>query len=144
VNLGTASYVTTGTLAGQYYAASGILNQVTVSDTRDTDSGWTVNGTMSDFTVAGGGASFSGNHLGWSPVVTDDSDLTLAGYNQVATAGASILPASVNGLATAKPLASAAAGAGLGIASFDARLKILIPSAVRAGTYTGTLTFTVI
>jgi hypothetical protein len=144
VDLGTAQYITTGTLAGQYYAASGILNQVTVSDTRDTDTGWTVNGTMSDFNVVGGGASFSGNHLGWSPVVTDDSDLTLAGYDQVATAGASILPASVNGLATAKPLASAASGHGLGIASFDARLKVLIPSAVRAGTYTGTLTFTVI
>ena len=144
INLGTAQYVTGGTLAGQYYAANGILNQVTVSDTRDTDSGWTVNGTMSDFTVVGGGASFSGNHLGWTPVVTDDSDLTLAGYDQVATAGASILPATAGGLATAEPLASAVGGAGLGIASFDARLKLLIPVSARAGTYNGTLTFTVV
>lgn len=144
VNLGTGQFITTGSLAGQYYAASGILNQVTVSDTRDTDTGWTVNGTMSDFTVAGGGASFSGNQLGWTPVVSDDSDLTLAGYDQVATAGASVLPATAAGLATAKPLASAAAGHGLGIATFDARLKVLIPSSVRAGTYNGTLTFTVI
>jgi hypothetical protein len=142
VNLGTASFVTSGPLAGQYYAASGILNQVTVSDTRDTDTGWTVNGTMSDFSSAG--ATFSGDHLGWTPFVTDDSDLTMAGYDQIATAGSNVLPATTGGLATAKPLASAAAGHGLGVASFDARLKVLIPSSARSGTYTGTLTFTVI
>ncbi|MGB8862020.1 MAG: WxL domain-containing protein, partial [Ilumatobacteraceae bacterium] len=144
VDLGTAQYVTTGALAGQYYAATGRINQVTVSDTRDTDTGWTVNGTMSSFDVVGGGASFSGNYLGWSPVVTDDSDLTTAGYDQVAVPGAAVLPTTAAGLATPKALASASAGAGLGIASFDARLKLLIPSSARAGTYNGTLTFTVV
>jgi len=144
VDLGTAQYVTTGTVAGQYYAANGRINQVTVSDTRDTDTGWTVNGTMSGFDVVGLGSSFSGNHLGWTPVVTDDSDLTLAGYNQTAVAGATVLPATAAGLATPTVLSSAAPGAGLGIASFDARLKLLIPVAARAGTYNGTLTFTVI
>lgn len=144
VDLGTAQYVTTGTLAGQYYAATGRINQVTVSDTRDTDTGWTVNGTMSDFDVVGGGSSFSGNYLGWSPVVTDDSDLTTAGYDQTAVAGASVLPTTAAGLATPKALASTASGAGLGIASFDARLKLLIPVSARAGTYNGTLTFTVV
>ena len=144
VDLGTAQYVTTGSLAGQYYAATGRINQVTVSDTRDTDIGWTVNGTMSNFDVVGGGASFSGNYLGWTPVVTDDSDLTVAGYNQTAVAGASVLPTTAAGLATPKALASTAGGAGLGIASFDARLKLLIPVSARAGTYNGTLTFTVV
>jgi len=144
VDLGTAQYVTTGSLAGQYYAATGRINQVTVSDTRDTDTGWTVNGTMSSFDVVGGGASFSGNYLGWTPVVTDDSDLTVAGYNQTAVAGAPVLPTTATGLATPKALSSTAAGAGLGIASFDARLKLLIPVSARAGTYNGTLTFTVV
>lgn len=142
VNLGTAQLVTTGTLAGQYYAANGLINQVTVSDTRDTDTGWTVNGTMSAFSAPG--SSFSGNYLGWSPVVTDTSDLTSAGYDQTVTAGASVLPDTATGLATPKALSSSAAGFGLGIASFDARLKLLIPVSARAGTYNGTLTFTVV
>lgn len=144
VSLGTAQFVASGPLAGQYYAASGFLNQVTVSDTRDTDTGWTVNGTMGTFTVGGGGATFSGNQLGWTPSVTSDSAITLAGYDQIATPGANVLPATAAGLGNGKPLASAAAGHGLGIASFDARLKLLIPVAARAGTYTGTLTFTVV
>ena len=88
--------------------------------------------------------SFSGNYLGWSPVVTDTSDVTSAGYDQTVTAGATVLPDTATGLATPKALSSAAAGAGLGIASFDARLKLLIPVSARAGTYNGTLTFTVV
>jgi len=142
VNLGTGQLVTSGPLSGQYYTANGLINQVTVSDTRDTDTGWIVNGTMSAFTVVGG--SFSGNYLGWSPVVTSTSGLTSGGYDQTATAGATVLPDTATGLATPKVLASAASGAGLGIASFDARLKLLIPVSARAGTYNGTLTFTVV
>lgn len=144
VNLGSGQLVKSGPLTGQYYTASGLINQVTVSDTRDTDIGWTVNGTMSTFNVVGGGSSFSGNYLGWSPVVTDDSDLTSGGYNQLATAGATVLPDTATGLATPTQLARALGGAGLGIASFDARLKLLIPVSARAGTYNGTLTFTVV
>jgi hypothetical protein len=144
VDLGTAQYVTSGTLAGQYYAANGRINQVTVSDTRDTDTGWIASATMSNFDVVGGGSSFSGNYLGWSPVVTDDSDLTVAGYDQLAVAGASVLPTTAAGLATPKALATTAVGRGLGIATFDARLKLLIPVSARAGTYNGTLTFTVV
>lgn len=144
VNLGVGQLVSSGPLSGQYYTASGIINQVTVSDTRDNDLGWTVNGTMSAFTVAGGGASFSGNYLGWSPVVSSTSGLTSGGYDQTAAAGATVLPDTATGLATPKQLAKALAGAGLGIASFDARLKLLIPVSARAGTYNGTLTFTVV
>jgi len=144
VNLQTAQLVTSGALSGQYYAANGIINQVTVSDTRDTDTGWTVNGTMSAFTVNGGGASFSGNYLGWSPVVTSTSGALSNGYDQTATPGASVLPDTAAGLATPKTLSRALPGFGLGIASFDARLKLLIPLSARAGTYTGTLTFTIV
>ena len=144
VNLGTGQLVKSGPLTGQYYTASGFINQVTVSDTRDTDIGWTVNGTMSTFSSPAAGSSFSGNYLGWSPVVTSTSGLTSAGYDQTVTAGATVLPDTATGLATPKALSSAAAGAGLGIASFDARLKLLIPVSARAGTYNGTLTFTVV
>ncbi len=144
VNLGSGQLVKSGPLSGQYYTASGLINQVTVSDTRDNDTGWTVNGTMSTFTVAGGGASFSGNYLGWSPVVTSTSGVTSAGYDQTVAPGLTVLPDTAAGLATPKQLAKALPGFGLGIASFDARLKLLIPVSARAGTYNGTLTFTIV
>ena len=144
VNLGSGQLVKSGPLSGQYYTASGLINQVTISDTRDTDTGWTVNGTMSAFTIAGGGTTFSGNYLGWSPVVTSTSGLTSAGYDQTVAPGLTVLPDTATGLASPKQLAKALPGFGLGIASFDARLKLLIPTSARAGTYNGTLTFTVV
>jgi NAD+ kinase len=49
VALGTAKLVTSGTGAGQFLQASGLLNQVTVVDTRDTDTGWNITGTMGTF-----------------------------------------------------------------------------------------------
>jgi hypothetical protein len=145
VDLGIGKLITTGARAGQYFTATGRINQVTVVDTRDTDPGWTLNGTMSDF--VNGSNSFSGNKLGWVPVMTDDSDATLDLYNQNVTAGAVRNPAaesSTTGLKTAQPLASAPVGAGLGIATLDARLKLFIPLTAKNGTFTGTLTFTTI
>ncbi len=144
VDLGTASLITSGANAGQYYTASGRINQVTVADLRDTDPGWTVNGTMSAFTVAGGGSTFSGSYLGWTPVRTSFSAPTPAGYAQTVTAGAAVAPGNVGGLASAQTLASATTAHGIGIASMDARLKLLIPATARNGVYTGTLTFTAI
>jgi Fibronectin type III domain len=142
VDLGIGRLVTSGLLAGQYFAASGRINQVTVVDTRDVDQGFTVNGTMSDF--ADGTSTFSGNYMGWSPVVTDDSDAHLDGYDQLVIAGAVATPGTISGLGSTRPLASAPAGSGLGIATLDARVKLLIPVTADAGTYTATLTLTTI
>ena len=58
--------------AGQFFAADGRLNQVTVVDTRDADTGWNVVGQVSNFS-AGPGKSFSGSQLGWTPVNTEDT-----------------------------------------------------------------------
>ncbi len=146
VNLGIGKLITAGVFAGQYFEASGRINQVTLVDTRDSDTLWTVNGTMSPFSN-GTGSTFSGNYLGWSPQVTSVSGMTFDGYTQVATPGASVAPtgtAGTAGLGTAKVLASAAAGHGLGIATLDSRLKLLIPLTAKNGTYTGTLTFTAV
>lgn len=143
INLGTATLVTSGPLSGNYYRADGIINQVTVLDTRDSDPGWTVTGNMSPFATTGD--SFSGDFLGWSPFATDDSD-PVAGvttYDQISTNGAFVAPNTVGGLDDGSTLASAAPGVGLGIATMDARLKLLIPLSANAGAYTGTLTFTV-
>ena len=151
VNLGIGKLVTSGAGAGQFFAASGRLNQVTVVDTRDSDPlGWTINGTIEDFTVAGGGASFNGNHLGWTPKVTDDSDAfdsDLNGsldYDQVAIVGGAVAPRTVPGLKSGRTLGSAVEGSDLGIAVLDARLKLLIPVTARNGRYTATLSFTTV
>jgi len=150
INLSTAKLITTGARAGQYFTSIGRINQVTVVDTRDSDSAWNIGGIMSDFTKTGGGGSFSGNLMGWTPKMTDDSEPTLSGattavsYDQTVIQGDPVAP--VQGLATGlkdgKSLGSAIAGKGLGIATLDARLKLLIPLTATDGTYTATLTFT--
>ena len=157
ISLGTAKFVKKGPGGGQFFAASGVLNQVTVVDTRDTDTGWNATGTMSAFT-AGAGKTFSGSQLGWSPVRTSDtaafSDSDGTSYDQVVDAGPVVAPNTPNatGLSSGRTLGIAAglAGAaptltgGLGIAELDARLKLLIPVTAQSGTYVGTLTFSVL
>lgn len=144
VALGTAKLVTSGTGAGQFYAASALLNQVTVVDTRDTDPSWNIVGTMGQFS-AGTGLTFSGSQLGWNPVATDTGAFVNSdnvSYDQLVAAGGVIAPNSLNanGLSTGKTLGSAVAGRGLGIATLDARLKLLIPVWAFSGNYTGVLT----
>jgi hypothetical protein len=140
VNLGSGKLITSGPRAGQYFTATGNINQVTVVDTRDTDPGFVINGTASDF--VNGTSTFSGNYLGWQPIVSGTSGTTLEGYDQTVAAGTTLQPSLATGLATAKPLATAAAGQGLGIATLDARLKLLIPLTARNGGFAATLTFT--
>jgi hypothetical protein len=159
VNLGTAKFITSGAGAGQFFRASGPLNQVTVADTRDTDPGFTVNGQMSSFTAPAG--TFSGSELGWDPVkssstpaFTDSNGNT---YTQVVNPGAVIQPNSPNasGLsAGGKVLASSpglnpvgcttACNGGLGIAVLDAKLVLLIPVTAKTGNYTGTLSLSAV
>ncbi len=142
--LGNAALLTTGAQAGQFFKATGAINAITVVDTRDTDGGWTVQGSVTNFTD-GGSNSFSGNYLGWTPAVTTSTPASITGYTQVVSAGAAVTPAKLTGLnAAKKPLASAAAGHGLGIAVLAAPLTLLIPIEAISGNYSATLTFDVI
>ncbi len=52
-------------------------------------------------------------------------------------------PGNGTGLTSNPPLAFAAAGAGLGIATLDARMNLLIPASADAGNYSATLSLTV-
>jgi phosphate transport system substrate-binding protein len=143
VELGTAALVVGGDLSGQFFSADGRLNQVTVVDTRDADAGWTVTGRMSPLAQIGN--SFSGNFLGWMPIVSGQLGSSPA-YEQVADAGPVVPPGSGigggAGLADGATLASARPGEGLGIAVLDARLTLLVPVTAPAGDYTGRLTLT--
>ena len=158
INLGTASLITTGPSAGQYFRSTGRIAQLTVVDTRDIDAGWTLNGRMSNFNS--GTDSFSGNLLGWVPEVTWDSNPNLDGYDMTVAAGNTRLPvasSSTAGLGDASnstntTLANSLAKAnalsgntgGLGMAVMDARINLLIPVSADAGTYKGVLTFTIV
>ncbi len=158
INLGNATFVANGPGRGQFFAAKGVLNQVTIVDTRDTDAGWTVSGGMSRFVnQTDTTKTFAGSQLGWNPLMTDDSDPFTdsdgISYDQSVTAGGIANPNSVlgTGLGSGVTLGQAGAQAGaspnftggLGVAQLDARLKLLIPVTKRSGVYNGTLTITV-
>jgi hypothetical protein len=153
VNLGIGKLITGDRLAGVYFAATGRLNQLTVVDTRDSNTSWNLTGSASAFTS--NSDSFSGDFLGWTTQITNTSIASVTGYKQVVTAGAPVNPSTTAttaglstlagiGLGTSRTAASAAAGAGLGIATIDGRLKLLIPLTAKNGIYSSTLTFNVI
>lgn len=148
VDLGEASFVTAGELAGEFFTAHGRLGEITVLDTRSTDAGWRIVAQASAFEMVGD--SFSGDFLGWVPVVTEDSAASFTGaYEQQVLAGPVVLPGTGvvgnGGLGSeGAVLAEAAAGQGLGIARLDARLLLLIPVGTDQGTYRSTLGFTLI
>lgn len=156
INLGNARLLTSGEFAGVYFAATGRINQLSVVDTRDLDEGWTLNGRMGTFRSEDDlSDTFHGNLMGWDPEVTWDSAGSFDGYNMVVAAGPSKNPraeATADGLRDvpldnellSRSLAQANPGQGLGIAVMDARLRLLIPVTADAGTYRGTLTFTVV
>ncbi|MFZ4719825.1 MAG: hypothetical protein ACOYMR_10390, partial [Ilumatobacteraceae bacterium] len=140
-----AQLITTGSEAGKYFRASGRLNQVTVVDTRNVDAGWTLQGQITDFSRNAGAETFSGNYLGWTPVNNYNSGATLEGYDMTTTAGSAIQPNFATGIKTSpQVLGSAVANSGLGIAAFDARLRLLIPVTKDNGVYTATLTISVL
>ena len=73
------------------------------------------------------------------------SGATLEGYDMTTTAGAVVQPDFTTGLKAApKTLGSAASNVGLGIAAFDARIRLLIPVTKDNGVYTATLTISVL
>ncbi len=154
IDLGDSRFVRSGAGAGQFFAADGRLNQLTLVDTRDGDLGWNVVGQVDDFRA--GPRTFSGSELGWTPVVTEDTppfvDALGAVYDQVARAGSGVAANSpvADGLAggrllmAADPFDPAGGTGGLGTAIADARLLLLIPVTAQSGRYTATLTLTAV
>ncbi len=118
--------------------ATGALNPVTVSDTRNTFPGWQVTGQESTFNGSGtaAGSSISGNQLGWVP--TDTS------LGTGVTLGPTVTPASPGLGTTAGVLAQAAAPNGTGTSVLGANLTLAIPASAAAGPYAGTMTVTAV
>ncbi len=118
--------------------ATGALNPVTVSDTRNTFPGWQVTGQESTFNGSGTSAGYtiSGNQLGWMPTDTSLGTGVLL--------GATVTPASPGLGTTAGVLAEAHAPNGTGTSVLGANLTLAIPASAAAGPYAGTLTVTAV
>ena len=138
---GEAKLVSSGPNEGRFYEAWSHISQLTVTDTRVGNLPWTVTGVSSGFSNGDNGASdsFSGDYLGWWPVVTSAS-----GSIQHVTAGPVVEPGAPNGLGVNRVLAHASGGQLVGAVRLDAGLKLYIPANVSDGTYRARLTFTVI
>jgi len=130
---GTVNLAVSGTPA----QGTGVLNTVTVSDTRNTFPGWSVSGQESDFAGSGSaaGSTISGNQLGWTPTGTPAGGATL---------GPVVAPGSPGLGTTAGILAQAHAGSGSGTSTLSANLLLAIPTTAKAGPYAGTLTLTAV
>jgi hypothetical protein len=122
--------------------ATGTLNQVTVSDSRNTFPGWSVLGQESVFTGSGT-STIPANSLGWTPAVVGP----LVGS---AVIGGAVAPVGANtgsvgpGLGGAATIALAHPGNGFGANTFNAALLLDIPLSTPPGAYAGTLTITYI
>jgi len=118
--------------------ATGALNPIAVSDTRNNYPGWSVSGQAADFTGSGtaNGSTISGNLLGWVPIG--------ACLGTGATFGAAVGPGAPGLGTTAAILASAHAGTGFGTCRMDANLTLAIPAAARPGDYASMLTVTAV
>lgn len=138
---------------GDLLQAEGDLDTVVITDTRAGDPGWAATGIVSNFTNAagtGGATSVSAFNLGWAPAIV------VSAPNQVGiTAGGVVAPDTLPqvgatqsnlalGLGAARPFATTTDNNGNGTAKVGAALKLNLPTDVAAGTFSATLTFTVL
>lgn len=152
LDLGPARFINRGPGAGQFFAATGVINQVTVVDTRDaapTVTDWTATGQATQFvSETDANDVFSAKQLGWTPVVSSFTQPFPDGnggtYTPNPVAGPNVDPnstvANTSALDIARTLASA--DDGLGTTVLDARVRVLIPVTADAGRYESTLTIT--
>ncbi|MGC0422407.1 hypothetical protein [Embleya sp. AB8] len=129
------------TLNGKDAFTGGALNPLTVSDARGTNAGWTLTGQASDLTAAGG--RIVGDNLGWTPTAKSvTGTLPTGGTAPQVSAGGKADPGA--GLGRPRTLCSSAAGASAGSFECGGDLKLGVPGITVPGTYTGTLTLTLI
>lgn len=122
------------TLDGTEQTSTGALKQVEIVDARGGTVGWSLTGTLTDFTAAGG-TKIPATALTWKP------SCTAVGTASPVTAGSE----GALGTGTAATLCSGAGGTG-GIVggTYDAGAGLLlrVPPATGAGEYTAVLTLT--
>ncbi|MBB5873322.1 hypothetical protein F4553_006756 [Allocatelliglobosispora scoriae] len=131
---GTSNIALTGvTLNGTVHTSTGNLSVITVTDYRGSTFGWSLVGTLSDFTGTPGGTIPKAN-LSWTPVCVGTPGAT----NAVTAAAGSAGPVNSATLCSAPASATGTGG------SFDASaaLALSVPANQLAGAYSATLTIT--
>ncbi|MEV6923167.1 substrate-binding domain-containing protein [Dactylosporangium sp. NPDC051485] len=121
---------------------TGSLSGISVADSRPGQPGWTLSGQSTDF--VNGATTVSAAHFGWKPALvaagSDAEGIPVAGP---AIAPRMQVPGSL-GLAGVSLLAGAPGGSGLGTQHVGADMVLWIPDTSPTGTYTSTLTLTLI
>ncbi|MFI5889073.1 fibronectin type III domain-containing protein [Actinoplanes sp. NPDC051513] len=130
VDLGTAADHN-----GDFYAATGKINPIVVSDSRRSLAPWSISAGVGDFKDAS--KTFSGAYLSWSPYV-----LTAGAGAQASGAVPSAYDDHGEGLSVSRGLAWADQGHARGTAKLGADLDLKIPGDVDKGSYRATLTIT--
>ncbi|WP_433079421.1 fibronectin type III domain-containing protein [Dactylosporangium sp. CA-052675] len=130
VSLGTAQEHN-----GEYFAATGKLNPIVVTDTRRTRAPWSVSASVSDFKDAG--KTFSGSYLGWTPSILAPGAGAKAGSPVVSS-----YDDQGQGLSVSRQLGYAEQGHPKGTAQLGAGLDLKIPGSAEKGDYRATLTIT--
>ncbi|MFV0532216.1 MAG: WxL domain-containing protein [Cumulibacter sp.] len=113
--------------------AEGLLPLVTVTDTRQSNAGWNINGQSSAFNGPGG-TQISGAALGWQPELVGSGDGQQVKVGPKVQAGV--------GFTSGSTLASAGAGEGRGTAQVGAKLIFAAPTNTVPGQYASTITLT--
>lgn len=140
VNLGTLALNAANTLLT---AGPVAMNNVTVTDTRAGNLGYTVSGQVTDFSGPGT-SKINGENLGWAPKLISTSSPTGISAGPVVAPGNGVAVGATTGagLKTSRILAQAAAGSGLGTSIYSADLTLQAPTTTTAGVYNATLTLT--
>jgi hypothetical protein len=133
-----------------WYASSGAIDQVTVRDQRDTDVGWHVDASLTNWTGTPSG-TFAACNTGFIPTAAGDG--VAPPYTQSTTAGAPVAPDCTTpllGYGSTHTVMSAtgfAAGpppsGGLGDSELNGNITVHIPLSAPSGTYSAVMTFTV-
>lgn len=131
---------------GQWYHSTGELNDVTITDTRAGDDGWTATGVASPF--VNGASTVSPFNFGWTPALVTKAANQDSLHVGDPVAGDKVVSGGTAtgtlGLGTAREFATTFDDHGNGAAVLDGSVELWIPTDVDAGTFAGTLTFTVI
>lgn len=127
-----------GTVAlnGQAQTVNGTLNQVTVTDGRGTNLGWSLTGTMSDLLSANGTDKIPAGNIAWTPsCAAQEGSLSQVANGPSGPLGA--VPTTLCSQAASEQTTG-------GVFTADAGMTLTTPQFTASGGYSGTLTLTLI
>ena len=124
--------------------AAGAFPTVTVTDSRRDGllGAWEVNAQATDFT--GTGATIGAKYLGWTPSTSYVADAGSPLVTQAGSVVASFLDNTASAGLASSALLGKSATPGRGVATLNAGLALAIPAGTSQGTYTSTVTVTLV